>query len=614
MKRFIDIVVLGWLVILFSTSVAMAEALLDSRFSLQLGGEEVTFYPDMDSKNQYYYLPLKPRLATRKHGNLGQVPQFQFLKYNFAVKNKDETQGGILQMALTVSLPNGLLDEAKAKIAQMKGLKQKRVRIGMIDIAEANLEFAVSGGEGGKFATSYLGKGPSIRHAGEVAPVVIDITPEGAAVYEKMMTGTAGLAVNYTYAYTGYTPEIDVKVTGEWNKVYKHYSRSSQVRATVGRWWFKGSFEGNWQKVREDLVDNADIKIKWRNKPDYNKPEGKRLIELIEETILMRITEAVLTQEPPKADEKPVEPAKAKLDKGWFGGFGYAVNVKDVKKQRRGHIHFHYKSNQKISVLGNKTGNTLSVKPANEEIKDMMFVKVEKDSFFNALKVSTSAGGLNPKPFGILSLKYVLTGGDTTIEQVYVPDRKGRNLVPIDAEEEFFTPVYFANPDSKYKMSYHLELTTQQGTKIKTIKKCREFNLPGNGVAGLTFTPELVGIDFVEVNASTITFREDAKEADEETEEGEEALDPNQFPKSITGQLKQGKRKLRFKIKADEKDELIVWPICTDGGAVKATIRAKGYKEKPRKRKYVHNNQDLRDLPDADGLTIDLSDEDFVKK
>ncbi len=610
MKRNANLIILGLgcLALLLSTSVAQAEALLDNRFSLQLGGEEVTFYPDTDSKYQYYYLPVKPRLATRKHGNLGQVPQFQFLKYNFAVRNKDSTTGGILQMALTVSLPDGLLDEAKAQIAQTKGLKQKRVRIGMIDIAEANLEFAVSGGEGGKFATSYLGKGPSIRHAGEVAPVVIDLSPEGAAVYQKMMTGTAGLAVNYTYTYTGYTPEIDVKVTGEWDKVYKHYSRSSQVRATVGRWWFKGSFEGNWQKVREDLVDNADIKIEWQVKPDYNKPEGKRLIDLIEETILMRITEAVLTQEPPKADEKPAEPAKAKLNKGWFGGFGYAVNVKDVKKRRSGHIYFHYKSNQKISVPGNKTGNTLSVKPANEEIKNMMFVEVEKDSFFNALKVSTNAGGLNPKPFGILSLKYVLTGGDTTIEQVYVPDRKGRNLVPIDAEEEVFAPVYFANPNSKYRMSYHLELTSQQGTKIKTIS-CREIDLRSN-IVGLTFTPELVGIEFVEVDASELTFRQDAKDAFDSAEEGDEALNPDQFPKSITGKLKQGKRKLRFKIKADEKDELIVWPICTDGGAVKATIQAKGYKEKPRKRQYVHNNQELRDLPD--GLTLYLSDEDFV--
>jgi len=603
-------IILGYIVILFSTSVAHAEALLDSRFSLQLGVEEVTFYPDTDSKNQYYYLPLKPRLATKKHGNLGQVPQFQFLKYNFDTRNTSLTQGGILQMALTVSLPDGLLEEAKAQIAQLKGLDQKRVRIGMIDIVEANLEFAVSGGEGGKFATSYLGKGPSIRHAGEVAPVVIDLTPEGAAVYEKMMTGTAGLAVNYSYTYAGYTPDVDVKITGDWDKVYNHYSRSSQARAAVGRWWFKGSYERNSQQVREELIDNADINIEWRNKPDYNKPEGKRLIDLIEETILMRITEAVLTQEPPKADEKPVDPAKAKLDKGWFGGFGYAVNVKEVKKQRRGHIYFHYKSNQKISVPGNKTGNTVSVKPANEEIKNMMFVEVEKDKFFNALKINTSAGGINPRPFGILSLKYILTGGDTTVEQVYVPDRKGRNLVPIDAEEEFFRPVYFANPNSKYRISYHLELTAQQGTKIKTIKKCQEFELPGNGIVGLTFTPELAGIDFVEVDASELTFRQDAEEAEEEAEEEDEALNPNQFPKSITGQLKQGKRKLRFKIKADEKDDPIIWPICTNGEAVKATIRAKGYKEKPRKRYYVHNNEDLRELPD--GLSLYLSDEDFV--
>jgi hypothetical protein len=601
-KNKLNLVRLGWLAILLSISVAaQAEALLDNRFTLQLGGETVTFYPDMDSKYQYYYLPLKPRLATKKHGNLGQIPQFQFLKYNFAVRNAGLSQGGILQMALTVSLPNGLLDEAKAKIAELKGLQQKRIRIGMVNIVEAQLDFAVSGGEGGKFVTSYLGQGPSIRHAGEVAPVVIDLTPEGAAVYKKMMTGSAGLAVNYSYSYIGYTPEIEVKVSGDWNKVYEHYSRSSQARATVKFWWYKASFEGNWQKVREDLVDQADIKIEWITKPDPRDPNGKRLIQLIEESILMRITEAVLTKEPPAPDEKPVAPAKADLKEGWLGGFAYAVNVKDVKKRRRGHIRFHYKSNQKIRVSGNRTGNAIGVKPANDAVKDMMFVEVEKDKFFNSLKINTSAGGINPRAFGILSLKYVLIGGDTTIEQVYVPDRRGRNLVPIDAEEEFFSSVYFANPHSKYRMSYYVELTTQQKTKIKTIKSCQALDLPSNGVAGLSFTPELLGIDFVELDAAEVVFREDAEEDD--------TLEPDTLPKYITGKLKQGKRQLRFKIKVD--DEPVVWPICTNGIAVKARILAKGYKEKPRKRQYIYNERDLFELPD--GLTLYLSNEDFSR-
>jgi len=597
--------VLGWLfALLFLTSVAQAGAILENQFTLELGGETVNFYPDSEDPYHYYYLPLKPRISTKKHGSLGEVPQFQFLKYNFDTKNNTGSLvGGILQMALTVSLPSKLLDEAKTKIAKQNKLKKaKRVTIGMIDIAEANLKVDVA--QDGKFATSPLGQSPSIRHAGEIAAVNLELNPEGVAVYEKLMTGSAGLKVSYSYAYQGITPEIDVKVIGNWDKVYDHYSKSEQARKKANYLFWKEKSTENFSKVANDLRDNAGVEIVWNKKPDTTKPGGKELIKLIEETILIRIMDAVFTKEAPADNEKSVAQAQASSSGGWFGGNNSASNVKRVNKRRTGRITFRYKERRGITAPKITSENFVSVKPASEAIKKMMFVEVEKDDFFNTLRVNILAPNINPSPYGLMSLKYIITGGGATQERLYVLNRARNGLVSVEEEEERFTSLYFANPRDKYRISYHVEVTTQQGIQIKTLYDCKKIDLPNNGTTFIDFTPEKSGITFVKVDASELIFREDAEDDDD--------LEPDKFPKYIKGKLKQGKRKLRFKI-ADQKSS-VFWPVCVadDTPAVKARIFAKGYKEKPRKRQYIYNDQDLSKL--EDGLSLDLLNENFVQK
>ncbi len=390
------------------------------RIDLKIGEDTISFVPDTDNKYQFYYFPVKPRLAVKNYAGEENVPIFQFLKYNFDVKQARLNQGGIIQLAITLELPDKSLDEAKAKLAEKKGLDKKRISIGMIEITNSSMDLLVAN-TSDKLATSVLGNGPSIRHVGAIAPFVLEVTPEGSAVYEKMLKGTAGLGINFQYEYQGYTPYVDCRIVGTWDKVYEHYSKDTRAKASLQFWYYSVASEGRWTEIRDDLKNNTDVKIIWNNKPDENTPEGKRLVQLIEENVLLQIIKAVFDEKPPKADEAPAE-ASLPNSNGFYGGFNYGISVKDVKRRKTGSISFQYIGRSLIKVPGNKTGNFISVYPKTDKLKELMFINVEKDGFFNAVQINTSAC-INPTKFGIVSFKYIVTVGDTTNEIGFHPQK-----------------------------------------------------------------------------------------------------------------------------------------------------------------------------------------------
>jgi len=613
--------------LMFSGVSSAGGPLMDVPFNLTIGDTLVSFLSDYEDPYQFYYLPIRPRLAKRQDEQFGEMPVFTFIKYNFDPDKAGLMQGGIIQLAVMVGLAPNEEEEAKKKIAEQENLPENRVRVGMVNVTEASIEvLGVKGittkGKGREFTASILGEGPSVRHPSAQAPFVLEVSPEGSAIYEEMMTGGAGLGFNYTYTYEAFTPKIHVGIKANSSAVYDHYSSSQQAKLDLGDWWFSYKAEGNWQKVREDLVENAGLVIDWHaTRPDESEA-GNKIIELVETTLVNKILTEIFEVEPPKMDAKPVGDAKApETSSGWFGGFSYAFNEKSETRSKSKRIRFEYRAHQRLQIPMNKTGGMVSVQPKNDEHKAVMFRKVEMDDFFGSAEFTIAPPSGKPSATGISSVSYYIKCHDTVIEQSYVSDAKGKGYLPMGNEEGGMLKTYCANPEGKYDISYHVELVQAQGRRLKTIPGKKIQPLEKNvGFVNLKYEPQKWGFEQVEIDAGEFLFQSQAVEQREEELEAleeqdiededelekrrEQVINPDDYPKYVKGKLKHGKDKYSFKLNAETSEEgPIIWYTAADDKPITLKLSAHKYKSKPRKRK--HEDYYGADLKGEEKIVLD---------
>jgi hypothetical protein len=512
MKNVLSSLVLLFVLIL-SSSVSAGGPLMGVPFDLTISDTTVSFLRDYEDRYQFYYLPIRPRLAKQKDERFGEIPVFTFIKYNFDPDKAGLMQGGIIQLSVMVGLAPNEEVEAKKKIAKQENLPQNRVRIGMVNVTKASIEVIgvkgqITKGKGREFTASILGEGPSIRHPSAQAPFVLEVSPEGSAIYEEMMTGGGALGFNYTYTYEAFTPQIHVEIKADGSAIYDHYSKSDHAKASLGGWLFSAEAEGQWQSVKDDLEEKTGLEIDWHDtRPDENDKAGKKIIELVETTLLKKIMEEIFEIEPPKMDEKPVE-AKASGKTGWFGGFSYATKRKSVTRSKSKKIHFEYRAYQRLQIPMNKTGSMVSIHPKNEKHKAVMFREVEADEFFGSAEFTIAPPPGKPQKTGISSVSYYIMCGKTIIEQSYVSDAKGKSYLMMGNEEGGFLKTYCANPRGKYDISYHVELVQEQGRRLKTLVGKKIKPLKKNvGFVNLKYEPQKWGFEQVDIDASEFIFQ-----------------------------------------------------------------------------------------------------------
>jgi hypothetical protein len=570
--------------------------------------ETITFYPDVEEKYQFYYFPTRPRLATQVFGGLKDVPMFQFIKYNFDTRKEQLSQGGILQFGVTLALPEEILEFARAKLSEIKQTTKEQIQIAMVPITSGQATFLTASptlqtnpGHG-----RILGNSQIPRHPGGVMSFVVPLNPENSTVYEKLTEGALGIGVSVVYSYEVYTPAIHCKITGTWENMYRHYSQSESARLTVARWVFGGSIQKTWQDVKDDLQNNCNLRIEWNPRPDEKTEQGKKLIQLVEESLLLKIAQAVFEQRMPDPNEKL---AQADTVEGLFGGLNYSLCIKDIHRQRRGRIGFSYLGRTRIE-LKDRVDGFVSVANVSDEFKRLMFLEVQKDEFFNALKIFCRVA-FNPQPFRMTHLKYVFQHKDVVKERLFVAKKK--EVVPVD-EAESRNPIVFATGKSSQSVEYHVEMTIQQGREISTVIG-PSYELSPGGYSYVTFAPEKMGIEIVEIDLGQLTFCQDVLEliGDDVQEKGkstkETDMEPKNYPKYVTIKLTHGKRQLTLKGGVENKENGFLWPVVQDRTPVKCEIIGI-YEKKPQKRVYYRNKEtDLRE--GASGLKLILNSEDF---
>jgi hypothetical protein len=370
----------------------------------------------------------------------------------------------------------------------------------------------------------------------------------------------------------------------------------------------KGTAGVNYQKVREELMQAMNIKITWFSaRPDENAPGGKRIIELIEGSILDKVIANVFDSEMPKAGEaaKVKEGEGLKLFDAPFT-VSYKLSLKDEKKRNRGSIDIRYTAHQTLEVKDAPIGAGIQIAKQPEEVKKVMFLAVKQDDFFNAVKIICNPN-IDPKPFNMKSLKFIFQYKNNTKECNFLAAKAA--LEPASQED---TLLHFAmDHKASDKIKYQVEMTVQQGIKVSTVTGPTMTLEAQNGMITLGFTPEKLGLDIPSVDTTDLKFQNEIEQMLQDAKEGEKPdLSPQDYPSFVTVQLSHGTRKFSMKVTSENKG-LFVWPIANNEQPVTCKIVGK-FKGAPQTREYARNREpDLRkgiSYPD-----IIVTNDDFEK-
>ena len=233
---------------------------------LQLGSttfevDDVTVFADHADPNQFYYLASRVELDKRPDGS----DAFSLLKWKPAAVQAGVKGGGFLMFQTVVTLPPATRSKILGRIASIAPTGQAKlaaapIESGTVRCIALNLE-----GSGGTTATppppgafnavtTVLGAiKPSLSER-ENAAFSLVLDQEGATILEKAFeSGTTPVGVIYELEYSGLTPDLHVKITADFERIYNHFSAS--VEAQI--YWVKAGIDAGFEK----LVQDGAIKI-----------------------------------------------------------------------------------------------------------------------------------------------------------------------------------------------------------------------------------------------------------------------------------------------------------------------------------------------------------------
>lgn len=410
-------------------------AMVDVRF---------TVLRDADSFTDFYYLPSRPFIAT-KDG----APVFAIVKYQDQSKEDKEklVEGGILQFAVTLAMPDDARAEVKKQlakkftarvssvereidatesawqarrkkdpkfepnrlekqsleakrewVAKASGVTAESVELKMLPLAgsQVNLYAPTGAGGDGKMVDSQLGPAIAPANAGALMPFSLSLGRLGVNVYKTLVEGSTGIPMVIQYKYFGLTPPAGFQVIVDWDQTFKHYSKSEAVRVGGGFGPFKAGVSVDRDKIREELVNNKCIEVRILTDPEtFSMKDVTRILEPLLARIQNELCEAMA---PPQ-----VEPARAATDTGQnrpapgnelvptipvnFGfGSHQGFAMKDIQKVKKGKEVFNFEVRQALERT-TMAGGFVGIGEWPKEVRDACVTVVPRGGWESAYLV-----------------------------------------------------------------------------------------------------------------------------------------------------------------------------------------------------------------------------------
>lgn len=327
----------------FAQASLAAEDMIDE-VPVTIGGvrESFTLIRDARLPEQWYYVPDRPRLFERSLGGGPVEPDFALVRYQFSDPGSAEKllEGGLMQFALTMSLPAEAIPQLKKAIAAKKSVPAEKIRLAALPFEEASVHLYVPE-SGDLVASKPQGPGIAPTFATQKVAFSVPLTRIGSDVFDTLVNGNTGLAVAVEFSYKGLTPAAGFTITVDWDRAYQHYSKDSELRAqsaVIGTFGLQASVDRS--TVINKLTSAKVVQVEVIEGGTFTAEVAAKYVD----QILDRINKELIAQlTPPKV----VEPATTKdatvggfidnLVGKFTGSAGYSAAIKkesDVKKGR----------------------------------------------------------------------------------------------------------------------------------------------------------------------------------------------------------------------------------------------------------------------------------------
>jgi hypothetical protein len=228
---------------------------------LQLGSstfevDGVTVFRDHAEPSQFWYLATRVALDKRPDGS----DAFSLLKWKPAAVAAGVKGGGFLTFQTVVILPPATRAKIMGRISSLAPsgdvrLAPAQIESGTVRCIALNLEgsggTAVTAPPPGAFnaVTKILGATKPSLSGDETAAFSLVLDQEGAIILQKAFEqGTTPVGVIYELNYSGLTPDLHVKITADFSRIYNHFSAG--VEAQI--YWVRAGIDAGFEKLVQD--------------------------------------------------------------------------------------------------------------------------------------------------------------------------------------------------------------------------------------------------------------------------------------------------------------------------------------------------------------------------
>lgn len=564
------------------------------------GKETYTVIRDGRIPEQFYYVPIKPTIATEvKNGKT--VPVFQLTSYQTKDEKDQLIQGGILQMSMVTGVPAATVDKIRSKLFSLKVPAGKVPRLSPLPVKSA--ELTIYGLDGLMLDQAPPKSGVAPIFGTQHYPFMLKLKDLGTDIMKALCTRNGGLPVLITYTFQGMTPKVGAEVKVDWDACYEHFSTNTKVALDVAKNAVSGGLGLDISTLREEFISKGLIEIKTLTDETL---DAKQLDEIMK-PVLDLITKELFEQIHAPASIPPAEVEKLKEDQakppiaaaaqgisetfmkatGRFFKVGVKVDfaLKDVKIVKKGTFTYNF-SRQAIVDRTTSFGGLLGIGNYSDDIQKNCMVTVPAGRWESAYYILPAVG--DPAELGISTLNVSVmleekSGDEWRPVAGYKKESAGFNVTgdaiwtDKDRKEitRFLYPLKALYDSDNFKPeNYRFNVTTvikpKTGKTIEVVSSSSIFD------GDLPIAPPTDLVDVVTIDGSCLTFGEN----------------PGEVYK-VVGQLKAGRNAWNILLTGEDSIQTFLVPV--DEKDIHVTSMSFAQK-KGMLGKWRDSNKNLREL------------------
>lgn len=250
---------------------------------------DVTVYGDDKSDFTFYLVPQTPRFRM----NNGRA-SFEFLKYRELRQEGEDLFGGVCAFDTEFvvdpeKLPVVLaaLQQQVDAIYQPRGVQPPRVVHAPLTFTKGTATLNI--GDGSTLVQKARGAGKPSLYGNNVATFWVELTKQGATVFEQALQGQGGfVSIIYDMRIFAKLPEVTAR--GWWH-ASSFYSFVQEIN-TEDRFWSEDSYE---ETIRELMIKNEVMGTEFNfvGNPSMSADEQRKIESEIRSTVIKQLEDAV---------------------------------------------------------------------------------------------------------------------------------------------------------------------------------------------------------------------------------------------------------------------------------------------------------------------------------